>query len=123
MGLTNNLKKQVDMPVWEWCRLAPGTSSVVSSTCAADNSLYHVSFGRYIYYLQAAATLATTTGLTGFFRYDTVTDTYQLLAQPPVTPAILSAMTFAGGRGYFGRVLSSGTNTITAAAITGKILK
>jgi hypothetical protein len=91
MSLTNNLKKQVDLPVWEWSRAAPGVSSLVSSTCSADNSLYHVTFGRYIYYMQAAATVATTTGLTGFFRYDTISDSYQMLAQPPLAPATLAA--------------------------------
>lgn len=123
MALTNNLKKQIDTPVWEWCRLAPGTSSLVSSTCTADNSLYHVTFGRYIYYLQAAATLASTTALTGFFRYDTISDSYQLLAHPPIAPSAYSGMQFAGGQGYYGMVLSATTNTITAAALTGQVLK
>jgi hypothetical protein len=122
MSLTNNLKKQVDLPVWEWSRAAPGVSSLVSSTCSADNSLYHVTFGRYIYYMQAAATVATTTGLTGFFRYDTISDSYQMLAQPPLAPATFSGMQFAGGQGYYAPVLTSTTNTITAAALSGRTL-
>ncbi len=122
MALTNKLKNQVDLPVWEWARAAPGASTLVSGTCTADNSLYHVTFGRYIYYMQASATLASTTGLAGFFRYDTISDSYQLLAQPPLAPASYSGMQFAGGQGYFGAVLSSTSNTITAAAITGRTL-
>lgn len=125
MALTNKLKKQVDTPVWEWCRLAPGVSSAVSASCTADNSLFHVTFGRYIYYLQSAATLATTTALTGFFRYDTVSDAYQLLAQPPVTATGYTALQFAGGQGYFGNVISNGggSNTLEIPALTGQTLK
>ena len=123
MSLTNNLKKQVDLPVWEWCRALPAVSSALSSTCTADNSLYHVTFGRYIYFMQSATTLAAGSGLTGFFRYDTISDSYQLLTQPPITVATYSGMQFAGGQGYYGSVLSSTPNTITAAGLTGKTLK
>ncbi len=123
MALTNNLKPQVDIPVWEWCRLAPSVSSALSSTCTAENSLFHVSFGRYIYYLQSGTASGSGTGTTGFFRYDTVTDTYQLLSQPPVVPVVGSAMTFSGGRGYNTRVISSGPSTIIAAGLTGQTLK
>ena len=124
MALTNKLKNQVDIPVWEWTRFLPSSSGVVSSTAAASNSLYHVNHGRYIYFLQAATTVAGAIGTgTGFFRYDTVSDTFQQLAFPPVAPATFSGMEFVGGQGYYGRVLSAGTNTITAAALTGQILK
>lgn len=123
MGLTNNLRKQVDLPVWEWCRLAPGVSAAVSSATAANNSIYHVDHGRYIYYLQAATTVAGATSVgTGFWRYDTVTDTYQQLAFPPIAPATFSSMQFVGGQGYYGRVISATTNTITCAALTGQVL-
>ncbi len=111
------------MPVWEWCRLAPNTSTGVSSTTAANNSTYHVSHGRYIYYMQAVGTAAgPTSTATGFWRYDTVTDTFQQLAFPPIAPATYSAMQFVGGQGYYGRVLSATANTITAAALTGQTL-
>jgi hypothetical protein len=123
MALTNNLKKQVDQPVWEWCRLAPGVSAAVSSATSANNSTYHVNHGRYIYYLQAATTVAGATSVgTGFWRYDTISDTYQQLAFPPIAPVTFSAMQFVGGQGYYGRVLSATGNTITAAALTGQIL-
>jgi flagellar hook-associated protein 1 FlgK len=125
MALTNNLRKQIDMPVWEWCRLAPAVSSGLSASCSADNSLYHVTFGRYIYYLQSGATLATTTGLTGFFRYDTISDSYQALAQPPIAPVVYTGIQFAGGQGYWGYVLGSGSglNTLQIAGLTGKVMK
>lgn len=125
MAITNNLRKQVDMPVWEWCRLAPAVSSAVSASCTADNSLFHVSFGRYIYYLQAAATTGNAAGLTGFFRYDTVSDSYQLLAQPPIAPVIYTGLQFAGGQGYSGLVISDGggLNTLEIPGLTGQTLK
>jgi hypothetical protein len=124
MTLTNKLKNQVDIPVWEWTRFLPTASGVVSSTAAADNSIYHVNHGRYIYFLQGATTVAGGIGTgTGFYRYDTVSDTFQQLSFPPVAPATFSGMEFSGGYGYYGRVLSGGINTITAAALTGQILK
>ena len=128
MVLINKLKPQVDTPVWEWCRLAPAISSAVSATCAADNSTYHVTFGRYIYYFQAnavAATGPTGTGLVGFFRYDTISDSYQQLAQPPLGSTAFTGMQFAGGQGYTGFVLGSGPgpNTLQVAGLTGQTLK
>ena len=124
MALTNKLRKQVDLPVWEWARFAPGVSSAVSSTTASSNSTYHVTYGRYNYYFQAAATVAGGTSVgTGFWRYDTVSDTYQQLAIPPVVPATFSSLQFVSGQGYYGRVLSAGTNTLTCAALTGQILQ
>lgn len=126
MSLTNNLKKQVDLPVWEWCRAVPaGVTAVsgLSSTCTADNSLYHVTFGRYIYFFQSVTTLSAGSGLNGFYRYDTISDSYQILCQPPLTAVAYTGMQFAGGQGYYGSVLSSTFNTITAAALTGKTLK
>lgn len=126
MAVTSYLKKQVDMPVWEWCRLAPGVSAALSATCTADNSLYHVSFGRYIYFMHSVPTAAAGAGgtsVTGFFRYDTISDTYQSLAWPPIPPATLTGMQFAGGQGYNGRVIAGGANFIQAAALTSKTLK
>mgnify|MGYP000042904911 CR=1 FL=1 len=116
MPVTNNLKKQVDLPVWEWCRFAPAVSSALSSSCAADNSLFTTQHGRYIYYLIAA---------TSFWRYDTITDSYQQLATPQVAPAIpWSSMSFSGGSGYYGRVISApSTTTIQAAALTANVFK
>ena len=116
MAFTNKLKVQVDMPVWEWCRFAPGVSSALSTSCAADNSQFTVQHGRYIYYLQAA---------TGFYRYDTITDGWQQLATPQVAPATpFSSMSFAGGMGYYSRVLAApSTTTIQSALLTGSVFK
>lgn len=125
MGVTNNLKPQVDTPVWEWCRQAPAVSSSLSSACAAKNSLYHVTYGRYIYYFQSNAITTGNVFTTGFFRYDTISDSYQELAVPPFTTGTFSAMDFAGDQGFFGYVLGNGggQNTLQSAALTGQTLK
>lgn len=114
MTLVNTLKTQVDLPVWEWTRFAPAVSSAISSACSADNSNYHPTHGRYIYYLIANAS---------FWRYDTWTDTYLQLSSPPYTPTTASTMRFNGSVGYFGRVISATSNTITSSAHFGELFK
>lgn len=116
MAFTNKLKAQVDMPVWEWCRFPPAVSSALSTSCSADNSQFTVQHGRYIYYLNAAAS---------FLRYDTISDGWQQLATPHVAPATpFSSMSFAGGQGYFSRVLSvPSSTTIQAPLLSGKPFK
>jgi hypothetical protein len=115
MAVSNNLKKQVDMPIWEWCRFAPAVSSALSCSCAADNSLYTVQHGRYIYYLNTA---------TSFTRYDTITDGWQVLATPQVAPSSMTSMSFSGTAGYYSRVIAApSTTTIQAALLTGNIFK
>jgi hypothetical protein len=114
MTLVNTLRTQVDLPVWEWLRFAPAASSAVSASCSADNSLYHPNHGRYIYYL---------IGTNSFWRYDTITDAYLQLANPPYTPTTASSMRFAGAVGYYGRVISAGANNMVSSAHYGEILK
>lgn len=114
MAITNSLKKQVDLPVWEWTRFAPAASSAISCSCSADNSLHHEQNGRYIYYLIAAS---------GFWRYDTVTDTYVQLTSPAVAPATWSSMKFSGAYGQDGLAIAATSNTITVAGHFGKVLE
>lgn len=115
MTLINTLRTQVDLPVWEWLRFAPAVANASSCSCSSDNSLYHPNHGRYIYYMLD--------GTSGFWRYDTITDMYQRLATPIQTISVGSTMRFAGAVGYFGRVISSGSNTITTSTHAGKALK
>jgi hypothetical protein len=114
MSITNALKAQIDLPVWEWTRFAPAVSSALSASCAADNSNFHVQHGRYIYYLIAA---------TSFWRYDTWTDTYLQLSSPPTTPLTWSSMRFMGSQGFEGRVLAASSSSVTIPAYSGKALK
>ena len=106
MALTaNKLTKQVDLPVWEWTRPLPVAATAgLSAVCNADNTDFNDVSGRYIYMLLSA---------TNFWRYDTIADSYQQLASPGITPLTASSMQFAGAQGYFGRVISATSNTIT----------
>lgn len=106
MALTNNLRKQVDLPTWEFLRVCPTISSAISTTATADNSLFHVEQGRYIYYLAST---------TGFNKYDTWTDAYVYLTAPTTAPVTWSSMKFSGAYGHECRVLSAGSSTFTAA--------
>jgi len=106
---SNTLAKQVDLPVWEWCRFAPAVSSAVSSTCSADNpDFLQTEHGRYVYYLISS---------TQFVRYDTWTDMYQFLTPPPLAPFNFSAMKLAGAYGPEGKVIAAGSSTVTVPAI------
>lgn len=113
MSLTSNqLVKQVDLPVFEWTRPLPiAATAAVSSTCTADSAIFNETSGRYIY------TLLNTTG---FWRYDTVTDSYEQLASPATTAATATSMQFAGAQGYYGRIISSESNTIFTGLPFGK---
>lgn len=98
------------MPVWEWCRFAPAVSSALSCSCVPDNSTFNAVSGRYIYYLISAS---------GFWRYDTWSDTYEQLASPLNAPVTTASMRFSGAQGYFGRVISGTANTITTGLTFG----
>ena len=108
MALTNKLKSQVDLPVFEMLRPAPAVSAATSCSCYADNANFHVQHGRYIYYM---------IGSTAFYRYDTWTDTYIQLSSPPLTLLTWSSMRFAGSKGYEGRIISSPTTTTLQMAM------
>lgn len=114
MALTNTLRTQVDLPVFEWTRAAPAVSSALSTATTADNSTFNVTQGRYIYFLVAAAS---------FWKYDTWTDTYAQLASPPTAPATWSSMKFSGALGYAGRVISATANTITTSTYYAQAFK
>ena len=113
-SLVNSLRKQVDLPIWEWMRFAPANSGTASSTCSADNSNFHVQHGRYIYYL---------IGATAFWRYDTWSDTYIQLSSPPIAIATWASLKFSGSMGYEGLALGGGANTITIPAYAAAALK
>jgi len=112
MSITSNLKKVVDLPVWEWTRFAPvAPSAGLSCSCTADNNVINETNGRFIYYLINA---------TNFWRYDTISDSYMQLATPPNAPLTASTMRFAGALGFHNRVLSATSNTLRTGLPTGK---
>lgn len=102
---SNQLTKQVDLPVWEWTRPLPvATTGGLTSFCNADNTEFNETSGRFIYCLLNA---------TNFYRYDTIADTYQQLATPGIPPLTASAIQFAGAQGYYGRAISGTSTTMT----------
>lgn len=102
MSVTNTIKKQVDMPVWEWNRFSPVVNAAGFSTCIDESSN-----GRFIYYI------TTTT----FWRYDTVTDTWQQLQTPPIVGLTASSLRYSSHGGARGRILSAGTTSVTIPGI------
>lgn len=109
MALTNNLKPQVDLPVWEWCRFAPASSTAIS--CLTTPKIP----GRYLYYQVSGA----------LYRYNTVTDSWhQLQSCLNTTPTIMAANAYSSAVGHYGRAIGSGgsSNTIQLAGLSGNTL-
>lgn len=107
MPLTNNLKKVIDLPIFELCSQAPTATQAVSATTAADED------PRYVYYLTGAL----------FYRYDSEKDVWQQLASPMLTPATGVAMKMSSYNGYRGNCLGATINTMKVAGLSGDILK
>jgi len=107
MALTNNLKTQIDLPVWEWMRFAPVNSSATTClTTPRDGS------SRYLYYLGGAI----------LYRYDTIGDSWQQLSTNG-TPVSLLNVKYVKNQGYRGQVLSATSSTLqlpsTGVDLTG----
>lgn len=102
MSVTNNLKKQVDLPIFEWLRPLPTAVSAISaltkSTLDSDKSIYYL------------------VGST-FYKYDTIGDSWQQLASPVVGPSVLLELGYSPSVGHYGRAISNGgaANTIELA--------
>lgn len=107
MAITNNLKKVVDLPIFELCSQAPTATSALSATTTSDED------ARYIYYLVGAL----------FYRYDSQADVWQQLASPNITPATAVAMKYSTYAGYRGNCLAATANTMTIAGLSGNIMK
>ena len=109
MALTNNLKVQVDQPVWEWCKFAPVASTAISSL-TTGNTLNN----RYLYY-QVASTL---------YRYDTHTDSWNALTTMSgfTTPTIMNNNVLSNAVGHYGRAIAGGASTIQLAGLSGNAL-
>ena len=102
MPTVDNNKKQVDLPVWEWLRFAPVATSAVSTMVTSDDST-----ARYLFYLIS--------GL--FYRYDTVTDSWQQLTGPNVAGLTAVSMSYTKFGGSRGNVLGATANSIILPAL------
>jgi len=69
MPVVLNLKKGIDIPVYQWVRFLPISSSAGATQCNDERGT-----DRFIYFLL---------GSSSFFRYDVWTDGFQQLANPP----------------------------------------
>lgn len=106
MPVTNNIKKQVDLPVWEWVRFVPNTNNVATSatTTLEDGS------GRYIYHLYNNQ----------LWRYDTISDMWHYLQPSPVSSLTVLSIKYSKNGGNRAKVLSTnGTNKITSQYFAG----
>lgn len=101
---TFNPVPAVDLPFFEMCNQAPVASSALSALATAEDGS-----DRFIYYLSTSA----------FYRYDTVADTWQQLANPNVAPVTVLSLRHTRRRGYHGRVLGATASTITLPGLRG----
>lgn len=105
--MANNNKQMVDLPFFELCNQAPAATSALSALATSEDGT-----NRYIYYLTTSS----------FYRYDTIADTWQQLANPAVTPATVLSMRYTSNRGTHGRVISSTSTTVTIPGLRGRVL-
>ena len=107
MALTNNLKTQVDLPVWEWCRFAP-VNSGPGTTLATPRD----GSSRYIFYFGGAQ----------LYKYDTIGDAWSVLSVG-ATPATALTAKYVKNQGYRGNILSASSTTVqlpsTGVDLTG----
>lgn len=108
MPVTSKLKNQVDLPVWEWLRPNPISTSASTNLVASTD-------GRYLYEIQSS---------TNIWRYDTYSDSWNQLSNPATNTTSFAASTYSKWHGYHGRAISAGTglNTIEMAALQGSAL-
>lgn len=102
MPVTSTLKKQVDLPVFEWMRFSPVATSSLAALAASDDG-----DDRFMYMVA---------GLT-FQRYDTWSDGWQELAPPPVLPVTAVDLKYSKFSGHRGNVLGATANLVDIAGV------
>ena len=107
MTVSSQLKQKVDIPVWEWMRFLPSSTTATTAMCYGDNLNE-----RYMYVLVGSA----------FYRYDTITDSYQQLASPPTAPVTTVSLRYTSYGGYRGNILGATSDTATIAGLENGIL-
>lgn len=107
MALTNNLKKLVDLPIFELCSQLPTNTTALTATTTSDED-----GGRYIYVASGAV----------FCRYDAQADTWQYLAPPNIAATTVVDIKYSTYNGYRGNILGSTSNTVTIPALRSQML-
>lgn len=104
MAVTNNNKKQVDLPVWEGLNFFPAANSAISEmTCVETPDV------RYMYMMVSSL----------FWRYDTYTDVWESLAPPVTAPLLILSLKYLPYFSYSGHVIAGGGSTIQGAFLQG----
>jgi len=114
-SLTTSLVEKLDIPVWEWMRFTPVASSALSSFTTSKTKT-----DRYIY---------ANFGASSFWRYDTISDSWQELASPiqsigVVTGNICHLKQKSYG-GFIAQVIGThaiGASTLKCAGLGGNFL-
>ena len=111
MSVTNNNVKQVDLPVWEWLRFAPTSTTDASAVCSGGEN------NRFLYYYISHS----------FYRYDTISDCWQVLSpQFQYQPSYYQGgvcMKYSPYLGLRSNVLDATVNTLTIAGFRDNYLK
>lgn len=105
--MVNNNKPMVDMPCFELCNQLPTATNALTTTTTSE-----LGTNRFIYCMISAV----------FYRYDTIADTWQLLATPNTAPVTVVSMRHTGRRGYHGRVLAASSTSVTIPGLRGSTL-
>ena len=105
MSYTSNLKKTVDLPVWEILNQAPVANSAISGMTTVEDGGH-----KFIYYIVGSA----------FYRYDVDGDAWQQLATPNIAPAGLASLKVTMNRGFHGRVVSATASSVRIPSLLGK---
>jgi len=95
MAITNKLLPQVDLPVWEWMRFAPGSTTALTALATAKDGS-----SRFLYYFFG----------TQLYRYDTVGDSWQTLSIGGASTTALAAQ-YVKNQGHRGFVLGVPTSS------------
>jgi hypothetical protein len=106
MPTVNGLKKQVDLPIWEWLRFAPASTNSLSALSSSEDGT-----GRYFYYLVSSL----------FYRYDTWSDQWTQLASPITSPVSVVAMRYSPFSGSTGRVIAATPSILTTPSYAPKV--
>lgn len=105
MAVVNNLRKQIDQPIWEWLRFFPAANSALS-----EMTFIETPDKRYMYLLVAST----------FWRYDTYAYVWQSLAAPVTAPLLILSLKYLPYGEYSGKVISATSTTITGAFLQGQ---
>lgn len=121
MALTNTLKPQVDLPVWEWMRFSPAAVTALTAQAISTSGveMNYPGQNRFIYTVFGT--------VPAFYRYDTYADSWNQLATPLTAPLTVVNLAYNPTHGYSGRVISCPDSggakvTLQIAGLTGQTL-